>query len=56
MIEKIVKSQKELDELIASNFDGLIIVKDTIEEIKIKENGKSLSEYFTESFSFSSKK
>ncbi len=42
MQEKIVSTQKELDNLIDSNFEGLIIIKDTKEEINIFKNGKSL--------------
>jgi predicted aspartyl protease len=41
MITKYVKSQKELNELIDDGFDGLIVIKDTIEFIDICENGKA---------------
>ena len=40
-MSKVARSQKELDVLIDSGFDGLIIIKDTIEEVNVSRNGKS---------------
>ena len=39
---KNVSAQKEFDQLIKKQFNGLIIIRDTKEEINIKDTGKVL--------------
>jgi len=42
MEKKYISTQKELDAVIGSNWEGLVIIKDTKEEINIRDNGKCL--------------
>jgi len=46
MEKKYISTQKELDAVIGSNWEGLVIIKDTKEEINIRDNGKCLIHVF----------